>query len=253
MKRMMAIAALTALAGLMAPASADEQAEGTVAIALPAPPSMPNANPCEHRIFCGQLLPADRTERMAFLARIGLQIADGIVTANGLREQSKHPDLWRSSRLCSTPLACTYNSKTISSFGFAVDFFPSLRPTFESDALAAPFSHGGLPTILAGGLLWNFGMAHMQRSWTSMQRTSFDIGESIGHVYGIATWERVAAHRRAWDADYFRCADLTKHYAVLAPINGSKLGFQLLGAPGGMQYPSTCQRYTALPLQGVSK
>jgi hypothetical protein len=64
----------------------------------------------------------------------------------------------------------------------------------EADPLAAPFTHGGLPTMLAGGAgLDMFKNALMKNASPGTQNTA-NLLQLLAHLYGIGSW---AGHDRS--------------------------------------------------------
>lgn len=203
----------------------------------------PIPNPCAHRIFCGpvRLVPKDPGERRAFYLRIGLQIADGIVTSAGLRSnRATYPDLFRSS-------ACM-NSNTVCGQGLILSRYRGVgtqaAPAVEIDPFVQVFAHGGLASMLVGGLAFDVASARVSQHWTSSARTSFDLGVASAHVAGISSWLPILANRRATDAAHASCARAAAD-GFVAGKNDTKDGLALY-LPASA--PANCSEFSSLPL-----
>lgn len=203
------------------------------------------SGPCEHRAFCGpiRLLPNDPSERRIFIARIALQFVDGIVTAAGLR----------SGQGSYAPLEATHPCPSCQQHYLAVSGPAVPGSTWEADPIAAPFSHGGLAGLLAGGLAFDVVSAAAMRRWSPSTRASVDLNIATSHIVGIQSWVPLLAARRAVDADYAKCV---RAVGVVTSSGGEPTGVLLIGqtAPstsGAIAAPQptkTCSLFTSLPI-----
>lgn len=209
-----------------------------------APITMTSApgNKCVRRVLCGplHLLPSDRFERRAFVARLALQLLDGIVTAAGLR----------AGRGSYVPL-----EETVHCANCAKNYIDTSwsRPggTAEADILVAPFSHGGLVSLLAGGLAFDVVSAAATRRWSAISRASLDLDLAGSHFAGISSWAPLFAARRATDAAYAKCASAV---ADVGTGGGGPTSVLLIGSnviAGGIQAARPtheCSNFTPLPI-----
>jgi hypothetical protein len=240
---MFALVAASAIA-IATPSSAASSAPVAITVSSRAP-QRPS---CEHRAFCGplRLLPRDPVERRAFVARVVLQAADGIVTAAGLRAgRGSYRALEQlapcpAGSACQEPAVAAYVSGQRGS---------RPQPTWEGDPFVAPSSHGGLITLLIGGLAWDATTSLAQRRWRSAERAHFDLAEAGSHAMGMVTWLPRFAARRALDARYAKCV---REVAGVAGDNANPTALLLNGAePPGPPLPPhathECDGFTTLP------
>lgn len=213
---------------------------GTVlAQAQPAP-----SNPCAHRILCGplRLVPKDPNERRAFYIRVGLQIADGIVTSAGLRSnRTIYPDLFRTTA-CVNPNTACYSNLLATRYHSVDGEFRAA----EIDPIVQVFAHGGLRSMLLGGLVFDVASARITKNWSAKAREHLNLGLATTHAAGISTWLPILADRRATNEAYSACA----HAAVngfVAGKSGTKDGLALYLPPSS---PASCQVFSSLPIAG---
>ncbi|HEV3156847.1 MAG TPA: hypothetical protein VGZ00_05815 [Candidatus Baltobacteraceae bacterium] len=190
-----------------------------------APPSSPN--PCARRQFCGaiKLVPRDPSERRAFYVTLISSLADGIVTAEGMRPYAFHD------AVTGTPIS--------SSTGWG-----------ESDPFEAPFAGSGQVTpIIAGGLFYRVVASSLERRWTSEDRTRADYDETVAHVYGISSWVPNFSQRNRWNNESAACSTILANTGVrgangvFVPPTGS--GPKSVTAA----LPAYCQGFTTTPIQ----
>lgn len=237
---------LGAVLATVSPARADvvdaENVNGAPSTAAPAP--------CAHRALCGpiRLLPRDPSERRAFVARVLLQAVDGIVTSAGQRAGTgRLPNL-------TALTAAARDRSAVANFNMGAVNATSWRitPTFEADPFVAPASHGGLRTLLAGGLLWTSATARIQHRWSAQRREQFDELEAASHLVGIATWLPRLAARRALDGEYRTCAETVAQFggweAHANPNGPGTIPTSLNVHTADPSFAARCQRWSSLPI-----
>jgi hypothetical protein len=225
-----------------------------LAVADPAP-----AAPCAHRVACGpiHLLPKSPAERRAFLIRVAFQAFDGIVTSAGLRASQRTRFANIDALVpCKNPSFATPCSQV----GALPDRAPDVSsawPAWEVDPLVVPFAHGGLPTLIAGGIVADLGGSIIERHWSASAREAVDVQMAATHAAGASTWFPILARIRSADAQYAACQQAAAHGFIIGAPSGSATappeGISLVKYVPGLvgaaiqPYPA-CRPYSDLPV-----
>ena len=233
-----------------------------LAVADFAPPSPPA--PCAHRAFCGpiHLLAKSPAERRAFLLRVGLQIVDGLVTEAGLHQNRlRFPNLLS---LAPCPAAATENTCHGPAEQAAISWGRTIGSEqwhlTEADPFVVFAAKNGLGAMLAEGFAFDAATARIEHTWSSSNRTQFDITEAAGHVVGIATWLPVFAAVHHYRAAYEDCAALVANRGeLIGPGTGppTQIVVYTPTYPIGI-YSSTaqvslpaCQPFSSIPISEI--
>ncbi len=216
-------------------------------------------DPCKHRVFCGRIafVPRDPVERRAFYMKLGTQFLDGVITAVGLRgSRAQYADLWTHAvhpleTGCTTwqgmqecwSAPPTYVPANVVTFSFGAPH------SFEIDPLAAVSAHGGLPTLVAGGLAWDAIIASTLHRAPVATRVSYDYLEAGTHLVGAATWFGRLAGQRVVAREYAHCSLLVSQYGMLN-ASTSSLNNIWFAPDVSASSIKACQDFSSIPLTG---